>query len=153
MLEPAKNIIYLKNLYEYFNTINRILNREKSVIYNAATKLKDKSGFQNKSNTAINKVFDRVYELILEGKFPDENDVADVWSVFVSAESIIEKIGKLSENNKLNFYDEIRKEIDAVNLVKEHTFNDGIRNKKIHLQKNEEHYDLDEYDIDNMLYE
>jgi response regulator RpfG family c-di-GMP phosphodiesterase len=153
LLEPARNIVHLKNLYEYFNTINRILNREKSIIFNAATKLKDKSEFQNKSNSSINKVFDRVYELILEGNFPDENDVADVWSIFVSAENIIEKIGKLSENNKLTFYDELRKEIDTINFVKEHAFNDNIKNKKIHLHEDEEHYNLDEYDIDSVLYE
>lgn len=115
LFESREKVIYLKNLFQYFNALNGILNKEKSVLRNQSTNLKVKTDFTDKSKSSINKVYDRIFDLLSANEFPNENDKADVWTVFLKGEEVVAEIGKLSEENRIKFYTELSKAINKEN--------------------------------------
>jgi len=130
LFESRDKVIYLKNLFQYFNAINRILNREKSVLHNPSAKIESKANFTDKSKTSVNKVYERVYELLLNELFPAEKDAADVWDVFCIGEEVIKEIGKLTEEKKSKFFTELTKEINKENSSVGISFDEGFGNGK-----------------------
>ncbi|MFN4050395.1 MAG: hypothetical protein ACK4J3_19215, partial [Acinetobacter pittii] len=59
LFESRDRVIYLKNLFEYFNAIYSMLNKEQVVLSNPSAKVRDKSTFDEKSVTKRNDSFDR----------------------------------------------------------------------------------------------
>lgn len=130
LFESREKVIYLKNLFQYFNAINRVLNKEKSVLHNPSAKIEIKSNFTDKSKTSINKVYERVYELLLTEQFPGEKDTADVWDVFCIGEDVIKETGKLSEEKKSKFFTELTKAINKENTSLGGSYDETFGNKK-----------------------
>lgn len=130
LFESRDKVIYLKNLFQYFNTINRILNKEKSVLHNPSAKIEIKSNFTDKSKISINKVYERVYELLLAEQFPVEKDTADVWEVFCIGEDVINETGKLTEEKKSKFFTELTKAINKENTSLGGSYDETFGNKK-----------------------
>jgi len=130
LFESREKVIYLKNLFQYFNAINRVLNKEKSVLHNPSAKIEIKSNFSDKSKTSINKVYERVYELLLTEQFPGEKDTADVWDVFCIGEDIIKETGKLTEEKKSKFFTELTKAINKENASLGGSYDETFGNKK-----------------------
>jgi len=126
LFENRDKVIYLKNLFQYFNTFYRILNKEQTILSNASAKIKDKSNFTDKSKTSINKVYERTYELLLNSQLPNETDTADVFSVFITGESVIDKLGKKILEDKVIFFAEITKSINDEKNPLGVSFNDGF---------------------------
>ena len=138
-------VIYLKNLFQYFNTINGIINKEKSVLHNPSAKIEIKSNFNDKSKTSINKVYERVYELISNVLFPEEKDSADVWDLFCIGEDVVKEIGELAEEKKSKFFIELTKAINKENRPIGDSFDETFGKKK---SSNE---DEDEVDFSDFL--
>ena len=115
IFESRDRVVYLKNLFEYFNTIYRFLNKEQEVLSNAAAKVKDKSTFQEKSSTKRNDAFDRAYLLLIEDNLPTENDGADVFTLFLKGEDVIQEKGKEILKDKAKFFNKITKAINKDN--------------------------------------
>jgi len=115
LFESRDRVVYLINLFEYFNTIYSILNKEQAVLANAAAKVKDKSTFQEKSTTKRNDAFERVYLLLIEDSFPAVNDGADVFTLFLKSEDVISEKGKEILKDKAKFFSEITRAINKEN--------------------------------------
>lgn len=126
LFESRDKVVYLKNLFQYFNALYRILNKEKTVLYNASAKIKDKSNFVDKSRPAINKVYDQVFELLLNQLFPGEKDSADVWDIFCIGEEVTKEMDKLTVDNKSNFFIELTKAINKENALLGVSFDEGF---------------------------
>lgn len=115
LFESRNEVVYLKNLFEYFNGYYRILNKEQSNLTNPTAKIKDKSGFEKKSAPALNKSFERVHELLCKEEFPTDTDNADDWGIYITGEKVIEKFGRVVLEDKAKFFSELTKAINEEN--------------------------------------
>lgn len=115
LFESRNTVIYLKNLFQYFNAIYGILNKEQSNLTNAPAKIKDKKEFADKSNAALKKSFERVHELLLNDQFPNDTDPADTWRIFLKGEDVITKHGRKILDDKAKFFSEVTKAINDEN--------------------------------------
>ncbi|MEI6554602.1 MAG: hypothetical protein WCL70_03355 [Paludibacter sp.] len=131
-------VIYLKNLFQYFNTLYRILNKEQTILSNVSSKVIDKSIFTDKSKHSINKVYERTYELLVNLLLPNENDTADVFSVFITGEGVLDKLGKKTLLDKVKFFTELTKAINNENNSLGYSFNDAFRNNNFFENDNED---------------
>jgi hypothetical protein len=138
LFESREKLIYLKNLFQYFNALYRILNSEQTVLSNASAKINDKSYFIDKSQTSVNKVFERVYELLLNELFPGEKDLSDVWDLFCIGEDVVRTNGKLTEDKKSKFFVELTKAINKENDLLGVSFNDSFGNRSASDNKDSE---------------
>lgn len=112
LFESRNEVVYLKNLFEYFNGYYRILNKEQSSLTNPTAKIKDKSGFEKKSAPALNKSFERVHELLCKEEFPNDNDKADDWNIYITGEKVVAKFGRKILDDKAKFFSELTKAIN-----------------------------------------
>lgn len=112
LFECRDKVIYLKNLFQYFNDIYSILNKEQVVLANPSAKVKDKSTFQEKSVSKRNDSFDRAYQLLNAGDLPGEKNNSEVFDLFLKGEDIIREYGREILIDKANF---LRKVIKAIN--------------------------------------
>jgi hypothetical protein len=127
LFESRNNVIYLKNLFQYFNTQYRILNKEQTILSNVAVKIKDKSSFIDKSKSSIMDVFDRAHSLLIKNDLPNKDiDTADVFSVFVSGEDVINKFGKNILTDKSRFFTELTKEINKISSLLGYSINENF---------------------------
>jgi hypothetical protein len=115
LFESRDRVIYLKNLFEYFNAIYSILNKEQIVLANPSAKVKDKSTFQEKSTSKRNDSFERSYQLLNEGAFPNEKDNADVFTLFLKGEDLIREQGSEILKDKAKFLSKVSKAINDEN--------------------------------------
>lgn len=115
LFESRNEVIYLKNLFEYFNGYYRILNKEQSNLTNAPAKIKDKSGFEKKSAPALNKSYERVHALLLNDQLPNDTDAADTWKIFLKGEDVVAKHGRKILEDKAKFFSELTKVINDEN--------------------------------------
>ncbi len=115
LFESRDRVIYLKNLFEYFNTIYSILNKEQVVLANPSDKVKDKSNFEEKSVTKRNASFERAYQLLNAGDLPNEKDNADVFRLFITGEDLIRERGNELLKDKAMFLSKIAKAINDEN--------------------------------------
>jgi len=147
LLKGVKDVIYLKNLCEYFNAIYRQMNNEKSVIINPAHKLADKSEFQNKATSAINNVFERVYQMLQDGNIPSSDEPADLFSVYACGIDIAESLGSLNEQNKGVFFSKLIEQINLLNVSYAKSYDDSRKSKKNNSEDEDNfgsHYEEDE---------
>lgn len=126
LFEARNSVIYLKNLFQYFNAIYGILNKEQSNLTNAPAKIKDKKEFTDKSNAALKKVFERVHELLLSDQLPNDKDTADTWRIFLKGEEVVLKHGKAILEDKAKFFGELTKAINDENKFLGDSFNDDF---------------------------
>ncbi|MFN9112828.1 MAG: hypothetical protein ACK5XN_22415, partial [Bacteroidota bacterium] len=112
LFESRNEVVYLKNLFEYFNGYYRILNKEQSNLTNPTAKIKDKSGFEKKSAPALNKSFERVHELLCKEEFPTDTDKADDWNIYITGEKVVTKFGRNILDDKAKFFSELTKAIN-----------------------------------------
>ena len=131
-------LIYLKNLFQYFNTLYRILNKEQTILLNVSSKVKDKSIFTDKSKYSINNVYERTFELLINSLLPNENDTADVFSVFITGEGVLDKLGKKILLDKVKFFAELSKAINNENNSLGYSFNEAFGNNKFFENDNED---------------
>ncbi len=115
LFESRDSVIYLKNLFEYFNGIYSILNKEQVILSNPSAKVKDKSTFDEKSVTKRNDSFDRAYQLLNTGVLPNEKDNADVFRIFIKGEDLIREQGSELLKDKAKFLSKITKAINDEN--------------------------------------
>jgi response regulator RpfG family c-di-GMP phosphodiesterase len=115
LFESRDRVIYLKNLFEYFNTNYSILNKEQALLVNPSAKVRDKSTFEEKSVTKRNDSFDRAYQLLNAGNFPNEKDNADVFRIFIKGEDLIREQGSELLKDKAKFLGKITKAINDEN--------------------------------------
>lgn len=128
LFESRDKVIYLTNLFQYFNALYRILNKEQTILSNASGKIRDKSIFIEKSKLSINNVYERVYEILLNNQIPIENDSADVFSVFITGEMVVDKLGRNILEEKAKFFRELTKTINDENNSLGYSFDDGFGN-------------------------
>jgi len=112
LFESRNEVVYLINLFEYFNGYYRILNKEQSNLTNPTAKIKDKSGFEKKSAPALNKSFERVHELLGKEEFPTDTDKADDWKIYITGEKVVAKFGRKILDDKAKFFSELTKAIN-----------------------------------------
>ncbi|MCC6448485.1 MAG: hypothetical protein IT215_07355 [Chitinophagaceae bacterium] len=115
LFESRNKVIYLKNLFQYFNNIYSILNKDQVILTSPSTKVKDKSTFQEKAVSKRNLSFDRAYQLLLENELPNENDGADVFYLFLKGEDVISIYGKEILKDKAKFWGKVTKAINDEN--------------------------------------
>lgn len=115
LFESRNEVVYLKNLFEYFNGYYRILNKEQSNLTNAPAKIKDKKEFADKSNVALKKSYERVHELLLNNQLPNDTDAADTWKIFLKGEDVVAKHGRKILDDKAKFFSELTKAINDEN--------------------------------------
>lgn len=130
LIKGAKEVTYLKNLFEYFNAIYRQMNNEKSVIINPSQKITAKSEFQNKSATAINNVFEKVYVMLQSGEIPSANETADVFSVYACGMDIAEELSPLNEHNKATFFSKLIQQINMLNVSYTKSYDESRKSKQ-----------------------
>lgn len=131
LFENREQANYLKQLFHYFNSFYRILNFEKEMTENISSKIKDKSTFENNSKDAIQIVFEQVCNLLLEESLPDaEKNSADVFSVFIHGEDVLNKLGREILNDKARFFNELTKEINKMSSFIGFSINEGFGYKK-----------------------
>lgn len=130
LLKGIKEVLYLKNLCEYFNAIYRQMNNEKSVIINPAQKIKAKSEFENKTQSAINNVFEKVYQMLLSGEIPAANESADIFSVYACGIDIFESMGSLNELNKAAFFTKLIEQINLLYLSYTKSFDESRKSNR-----------------------
>jgi hypothetical protein len=126
LFESRDRVIYLKNLFEYFNTIYSILNKEQVVLANPSAKIKDKSTFQEKSVSKRNDSFDRAYQLLNEGELPNEKDSADVFNLFLKGEDVIREHGSEILKDKAKFLSKVTKAINDENRPLGNSLDEGF---------------------------
>lgn len=126
LFESRDRVIYLKNLFEYFNAIYSILNKEQVVLANPSAKVKDKSSFQEKSASKRNNSFDRVYQLLLDGDLPNEKDSADVFHLFIKGEELIREQGSEILKDKVSFLNKLIKAINDENRPLGNSLDEGF---------------------------
>lgn len=117
LFNSRERVVYLKNLFLYFNAIYSIMNIEQLVLANPSAKVKDKSTFQEKSVSKRNNAFERAYQLLFESEIPNEKDSADVFSIFLIGEEIILKQGREILKEKAKFLAKITKAINDENSL------------------------------------
>ena len=117
LFESRGRVIYLKNLFEYFNTIYGILNKEQTILANATGKVKDKSIFHEKGTFGRNTSLERAYVLLIAEAFPSENDNADVFTLFLKGEDVIREKGSEILKDKAKFFSEVTKAINKENTL------------------------------------
>jgi response regulator RpfG family c-di-GMP phosphodiesterase len=126
LFESRDRVIYLKNLFEYFNAIYSILNKEQVVLASPSSKVKDKSTFQEKSVSKRNDSFDRAYQLLNEGELPNEKDSADVFHLFLKGEELIREQGSEILKDKAKFLSKITKAINDENRPLGNSLDEGF---------------------------
>ncbi|MBK8808613.1 MAG: hypothetical protein IPO21_19065 [Bacteroidales bacterium] len=126
LFESRDRVIYLKNLFEYFNDIYCILNKEQAVLANPSAKIRDKSTFQEKSVSKRNNSFDRVYQLLLDGDLPNEKDSADVFHLFIKGEELIREQGSEILKDKVSFLSKVIKAINDENRPLGNSLDEGF---------------------------
>lgn len=126
LFESRDRVIYLKNLFEYFNAIYSILNKEQVVLANPSAKVKDKSTFQEKLVSKRNDSFDRAYQLLNEGELPNEKDSADVFHLFIKGEDIIREHGREILKDKAKFLNKVTKAINDENRPLGNSLDEGF---------------------------
>jgi DNA-binding response OmpR family regulator len=115
LFESRDRVIYLKNLFEYFNAIYSILNKEQVVLANPSAKIKNKSTFQEKSVSKRNDSFNRAYQLLSVGELPNERDSADVFHLFLKGEELMREQGSEILKDKAKFLSKVTKAINDEN--------------------------------------
>ena len=104
-------------MFEYFNTIYGILNKEQTILANATGKVKDKSIFHEKGTFGRNTSLERAYVLLIAEAFPSENDNADVFTLFLKGEDVIREKGSEILKDKAKFFSEVTKAINKENTL------------------------------------
>jgi hypothetical protein len=122
LFESRSIVIYLKNVFQYFNVMYGILNKEQSNLINAPAKIKDKKEFADKSNVGLKKCFERVHELLLNIQFPNDTDATDTWLLFYCGEKVVVKNGRKILEDKAKFFSELTKCINDENKSLSETF-------------------------------
>ena len=130
LIKGAKEVPYLKNLFEYFNAIYRQMNNEKSIIINPSQKITAKSEFHDKSATAINNVFERVYLMLQNGEIPSANETADVFSVYACGMDIAADLGPLDEHYKASFFSKLIQQINLLNVSYTKSYDESRKSKQ-----------------------
>lgn len=132
LFNSRNNVIYLKSLFQYFNDLYRNLNKEKTLLTNVAVKIKDKSSFTDTSKSSIQNVLDLVYVLLNNDQLPNQtnNDSADVFSVYICGEDVVNKFGRGILNDKVRFFAELTKEINKISRLSDYTIIDNLDYKK-----------------------
>ncbi|MCZ2392985.1 MAG: hypothetical protein LC105_03895 [Chitinophagales bacterium] len=125
LFESRDRVIYLKNLFEYFNAIYSILNKEQIVLANPSAKVKDKSTFHEKSAYKRNDSFERAYQLLSTEELPNEKDSADVFNLFLKGEDVICELGREILNDKAKFLSALTKAINEENRPSGDSLNEG----------------------------
>lgn len=126
LFQSRDRVIYLKNLFEYFNAIFSILFKEQVVLANPSAKVKDKSTFQEKSVSKRNDSFDRAYQLLLEGELPNDKDSADVFILFLKGEDVIREQGSEILKDKARFLSKVTKAINDENRPLGNSLDEGF---------------------------
>lgn len=126
LFECRDKVIYLKNLFQYFNDIYSILNKEQVVLTNPSAKVKDKSTFQEKSIAKRNDSFERAYQLLNLGDFPNELDHADVFNLFLKGEDVIREHGSEILKDKAKFLSKVTKAINDENRPLGNSLDEGF---------------------------
>jgi len=126
LFKNRDNAIYLKSLFQYFNNIYRILNKEQTILTNLAVKIKDKSIFIDKSKSSIQEVFESVHHFLEKSEWPNQNnDSADIFSVYISGEDVVNKFGRNILKDKTRFFTELTKEINNMNSFLGYSINEN----------------------------
>jgi hypothetical protein len=126
LFESRDRVIYLKNLFEYFNAIYSRLNNEQVVLANPQAKVKDKSTFQEKSVSKRNTSIDRAYQLLLDCALPNEKDSADVFYLFIKGEDIIRDHGNEILKDKAKFLSKVTQAINDENRPLGNSLDEGF---------------------------
>lgn len=120
LFESRERVVYLRNLFHYFNNFYSKLNTEQTVLVNASTKVIDKAFFQSHSAVERNKAFERAFQMLVDEDFPISEDSADVFTLFVIGEEVIHNNGRTILQNKAKFFSELTKAINRDNsLIKD----------------------------------
>ncbi len=120
LFESRERVVYLRNLFHYFNNFYSKLNTEQTVLVNASTKVIDKAFFQSHSAVERNKAFERAFQMLVDEDFPVSEDSADVFTLFVIGEEVIHNNGRTILQNKAKFFSELTKAINRDNsLIKD----------------------------------
>jgi hypothetical protein len=146
LFESRVNVIYLKNLFQYFNTLYRLLNKEQTVLLNPSSKIKDKSNFLDSSKPSINIVYGRTYELLVNSLLPNENDSADVFSVFITGEDVVEKSGRGILEDKAKFFTLLTKQINNQSNLIGDSYNENFKNNNYFDSEYDDEVKVDEYE-------
>jgi hypothetical protein len=88
------------------------LNKEQTVLINPSLNIANRDNFSNKSNASINKVYERVFDLLLGEQYPTDADNADVWEIFCIAENVMTNMDSIDPENKADFFENLT---DAIN--------------------------------------
>lgn len=126
LFESRDRVIYLKNLFEYFNAIYSRLNKEQVVLADPSAKIKDKSTFQEKLVSKRNNSYDRAYQLLLDGELPNERDSADVFNLFLKGEDVIREHGSEILKDKARFLSKVTKAINDENRPLGNSLDEGF---------------------------